>query len=419
MNMKIFTDNIDANCKAQLDQLTKLPIFSESKIRIMPDCHAGKGAVIGFTSTYDDKVIPNIVGVDIGCSISAYKYKKYKELNLPEFDSYVKTHIPAGMKVHDHKTYNGKLEFLTCFNKLKNIDRIYDGVGTLGGGNHFIELDVGDDPDYFYVVVHTGSRNLGKQVADYHQHIAWLLFHNSRNEPDDLKLLLEPILNEYKSRPDWSRENIKLREELGAKLDAIRAEYRSRPGFPPDGMEWLEGIYCQNYLNDMDVCIDYSKSNHLNIQFELMDYICDNGYGKCVESYTSMHNYIDTDTRIIRKGATDASGGKPCIIPMNMRDGTLICRGKGNPDWNFSAPHGAGRIMSRSQAFKELSLDDFKSSMQGIYSSTVVQDTIDEAPMVYKPAEEIKALIKDTVEIEDVIKPIYNFKAAESQPKWK
>ena len=414
-DVKIFTDNIETTAIEQIERLLTIPAFSGCKIRIMPDVHAGAGCVIGFTGDLGDKVIPNIVGVDIGCGILVQPFTCMKEIDYHALNEFILHHIPSGRNYRDNKyvplpqkymdAYRESKDLikqLRCYRELKETKRLNLSIGSLGGGNHFIELDK-DESGLFYLVVHTGSRNLGKQVADIYQKLAvkcqsgWAKLMEEQNR----------LIAEYKQA---GRKN-----ELQDVIRELHNSFKMRkPTIPPD-LSYLEGSYCEDYLYDMRLCQKWAKINRRMITGLIMDYLISQGYADMCEDdlqFESIHNYI-SDDNIIRKGAISANAGEKCIIPLNMRDGSLICIGKGNGDWNCSAPHGAGRIMSRSQAFQNISLDDYARSMQGIYTECVNEETKDESPMVYKPKDEIIRNINDTVSVVNVIKPVYNFKEAE------
>ena len=414
-DVKIFTDNIETTAIEQIERLLTIPAFSGCKIRIMPDVHAGAGCVIGFTGNLGDKVIPNIVGVDIGCGILVQPFTWMKAIDYHALNEFILHHIPSGRDYRDNKyaplpqkymdAYRKSKDLIKqmrCYRELKETKRLNLSSGSLGGGNHFIELDR-DECGVFYLVVHTGSRNLGKQVADIYQKLAvkcqsgWAELMEEQNR----------LIAEYKQ---VGRKN-----ELQDVIRNLHNSFKMRkPTIPPD-LSYLEGSCREDYLHDMRLCQQWAKINRRMITGLIMDYLISQGYAELCEDdlqFESIHNYI-SDDNIIRKGAISANAGEKCIIPLNMRDGSLICIGKGNEDWNCSAPHGAGRIMSRSQAFKSISLNDYANSMQGIYTECVNEGTKDESPMVYKPKDEIIDNIRETVDIVNVIKPVYNFKAVE------
>lgn len=416
-DFKVFTNNVDFPCLQQTEELLKQEAFKNTKVRLMPDTHAGKGAVIGFTAKMNDKIIPNIVGSDIGCGMLLVKLTKIK-LDLENLDKEIKKDIPLGAMMYDKPVTHFKdLDKILFFNPTKMFlntvgttkgsagiiaDKFELQIGTLGGGNHFIEIDEDEQGDR-YLVIHTGSRNLGKTVSEYYQNLAVEYQSGIHDYIEERKRLVE----EYKSQ---GRQ-----KEIQKALKELEDEYKnSNPKIPKD-LCYLEETLKDFYLHDMEICQKYAILNReiiakriINCINRVMGYNLD--FDKCGH-YHTIHNYIDFDDMVIRKGAINAEKGKEILIPMNMRDGSLICIGKGNPDWNNSAPHGAGRIMSRGKAKLELSLEDYENSMEGVYSSTVNMHTIDEAPMVYKPMKEIMENIKDSVEIIKVIKPIYNLKA--------
>lgn len=414
-NVRIYADNIEGSASEQIKELLAIDAFSRCKIRIMPDVHAGAGCVIGFTGDLGDKVIPNIVGVDIGCGILVQPFACKGEVDCHALNEFILHNIPSGRNYRDnryaplpqiyidvYREAKDIIKRLRCYRELKETKRLNAAIGSLGGGNHFIELDK-DECGMTYLVVHTGSRNLGKQVAQIYQKLAvkcqsgWAELMEEQNR----------MIAEYKTagRKDELR-------------DAIRQLHNSfkmrKPTIPPD-LSYLEGAYREDYLHDMRLCQLWAKMNRSLIVNLITDYFIQQGHMEAKTNdlaFESVHNYIGDDN-IIRKGAIAAYKGQKCIIPLNMRDGALICIGKGNAEWNCSAPHGAGRIMSRSQAFKSISMDDYRASMKGIYSECLSEETKDESPMVYKPKDDIIGNIHDTVDIVNVIKPIYNFKAAE------
>ena len=358
---KVFTDALETSAEGLIRAFCDQPFSADSKIRIMPDVHAGKGCTIGTTMTVKDKVVPNIVGVDIGCGMLTVKLKD-KRVDLPALDSFIRQSIPYGRDVRErsHRSH-GRLDLsdLRCVKKI-DTRRAKESIGTLGGGNHFIEIDK-DEEGGLYLVIHTGSRNPGLRVAEYYQKIA------------------------YQACGGKAQNEI------------------------PFGLAYLCGDELENYLHDMAFMQRFADLNRTVIKEVILEGMKLKEEG----SFTTVHNYIDTETMILRKGAVSAQKGEKLLIPMNMRDGSLICTGLGNEDWNCSAPHGAGRLMSRREAFDSFTLSDFKKAMEGIYSTSVQRDTLDECPMVYKPMEEIMQGIRDTAAVESIIRPIYNFKAGE------
>lgn len=394
-NLKIFTKNIEEKAIKQIDELLEQEPFKDCKVRIMPDVHAGKGCVIGFTADLGNKVIPNIVGVDIGCGMLCVELGNI-ELNLEKLDNIINEHIPAGRNIREQKLIDfEKINELYCLRKLKESKKFNRAIGTLGGGNHFIEIDI-DVEDNKYLVIHTGSRNLGKQVADYYQNFAIELCSGK----EELFKKKEKIIKEYKEQGRKS--------EIQQALKDLEKEYKNNNPDLPKDLCYLEGKYREMYLHDMRICQEYASLNRCYIARTIL---LNMGMQIYQKHFETIHNYISFEDNIVRKGAISAKKGEKVLIPINMRDGSIIAIGKGNEDWNNSAPHGAGRIMSRMKAKETFKLDDFKESMKGIYTTSVVEETIDEAPFVYKPMQEIIDNIQDTVEIQKIIKPIYNFKA--------
>ena len=393
-DLKIFTNNIEDEAVRQIDLLLEQEPFKDCKVRIMPDVHAGKGCVIGFTADLGDKVIPNIVGVDIGCGMLCVELGNI-DIDLEKFDNIVNEYIPAGRNIREVKlTDFEKIKDLYCLRELKETNKFNKAIGTLGGGNHFIELNV-DDENNKYLVIHTGSRNMGKQVADYYQNLAIELCSGK----EEMWKRKAEIITTYKEQGK--------KQEIQRALKKLEKEYKDNQPELPKELCYLTGEYREDYLHDMQICQEYASLNRKYIALKIL-----NKYGIiAMNKFETIHNYICFEDNIVRKGAIRANKGEKVIIPINMRDGSIIAIGKGNEDWNNSAPHGAGRIMSRMKAKETFKLDEFKKSMEGIYTTSVVEETIDEAPFVYKPMQEIIDNIKDTVEIEKIIKPIYNFKA--------
>lgn len=393
-NLKIFTNNIEDEAVKQIDLLLEQEPFKDCKVRIMPDVHAGKGCVIGFTADLGNKVIPNIVGVDIGCGMLCVELGNI-DIDLEKFDNIVNEYIPAGRNIREVKlTDFEKIKDLYCLRELKETNKFNKAIGTLGGGNHFIELNV-DDENNKYLVIHTGSRNMGKQVADYYQNLAIELCSGK----EEMYQKKDEIIKTYKEQGR--------KQDIQKALKELEKQYKENQPDLPKELCYLTGEYREDYLHDMQICQEYASLNRKYIALEIL-----NKYGIiAMNKFETIHNYINFEDNIVRKGAIRAKKGERVIIPINMRDGSIIAVGKGNNDWNNSAPHGAGRIMSRMKAKETFNLDEFKKSMEGIYTTSVVEETIDEAPFVYKPMQEIIDNIKDTVEIEKMIKPIYNFKA--------
>lgn len=386
----IYTDKLEEKAKEQIIEMCDQEFLKDSKIRIMSDVHAGAGCTIGTTMTLKDAVVPNYVGVDIGCGMHVSKLKD-KSIDLDQLDATIYKYIPSGRDVRNDIHLDAlklKLEDLKCV-KYVNINRGYQSIGTLGGGNHFIEVDK-DKEDNLYLVIHSGSRHLGYEVADYYQKQAMLSLNAHSHK--DIQQLIKTLKEEGKE------------SEIQKVLEEIKKENKE---VSKDKVGYVQGELFDDYLHDMKIMQEFAKVNR-----EVMNkIICEELKLEVVETFTTIHNYIDIDQMILRKGAVSARKDEKLIIPMNMKDGSLICIGKGNDEWNQSAPHGAGRIMSRSQAKKELDLNEYKEMMKDIYTSCVSTDTIDEAPLAYKKMDEIVKHIHDTVDIVEVIKPIYNFKA--------
>lgn len=391
---KIFTDNIDKTTMRQIYGILSSPVSANSHIRIMPDCHAGAGCVIGTTMKITDKVCPNIVGVDIGCGVLTSDLGKI-DLDLEKLDNFIKRAIPHGFSVHNSERPGSHfvIKQLHCKEHLKKMDRLLASMGTLGGGNHFIEVDK-DDEGNNYLVVHTGSRNLGYQVAQYYQKLATKRVEDRFKKIKDNEV--KALIKELKSQGRQKEIKVEIK-----KLDLKRDWSKE--------LDYLEGKDLQEYLEDMELCQWFASINRSAISNRILEFL-----GLPVENiskFDTVHNYIDVEEKILRKGAVSAQKDKKLIIPINMRDGALICKGLGSEDWNYSAPHGAGRLLSRSQAKKTFVEEEFKETMKGIYTTTANQNTIDESPMAYKPIEDIINNIGETVEIIKRIRPIYNFKA--------
>lgn len=399
-DLKIFTKNVEQEAVDQIELLLAQDAFKDCKIRIMPDVHAGKGCVIGFTADLGNKVIPNIVGVDIGCGMLCVSLGQ-RDIDFDKLDKVIRSYVPSGRDVHEGRIIRfEELQDLKCYRELRDTKRIERSSGTLGGGNHFIEVDVAED-GYKYLVIHTGSRNLGKQVADYYQNLAFELMSGK----DKLYEEQDRIIKEYKAAGRKS--------EIQNAIAELHRNFKAvNPNIPKD-LCYLEGKYREDYLHDMRICQKFAYMNRVMIAQIICNHM---GWGvdaDMPEYFECIHNYIDHDSNIVRKGAISAKYGEKVLIPINMRDGCIIGTGKGNEDWNCSAPHGAGRVMSRTKAKELVSLEEFEKSMDGIYTTSVNQSTIDESPMAYKTLDEIVENIKDTVDVLAIIKPVYNFKASE------
>ena len=398
---KVFTDNVESTAQSQIIELCNQDFTQGGKIRIMPDTHAGSGCVIGFTADLGDKVIPNIVGVDIGCGMTTVELGK-TNIDLQKLDEIIRKFVPCGKNTHEGRVIKfDKLLEVNCYRELKDTKRIERSIGTLGGGNHFIELNK-DSQDNIYLVIHSGSRNLGKQVADYYQNMAIEL----RSGKEEFYKEKESIIKEHKS--------LGKRDLIQSALRQLDKKFKNaQPDYPRE-LCFLTGVWREKYLHDMNICQEYAKLNRLT----MVKIILKNIFGHELNNvdfniFHTVHNYINFKDNIIRKGAISAYKDEKVLIPINMRDGSILGIGKGNIDWNCSAPHGAGRLMSRRKAKELVNLEEFEKTMEGIYTTSVGMSTLDEAPMVYKPIQEILDNIGDTVDIIDIIKPIYNFKAGE------
>lgn len=385
---------VDDEAIKQIRRMCDYDITKDSKIAIMPDVHAGKGCTIGTTMTIVDRAVPNIVGVDIGCGMYTVNLGKV-DMDFEKIDE-AAHFIPSGKNVWEGKREKFDLTRLHCYRELKDTKRLGRSLGTLGGGNHFIEVDQAADGTK-YLVIHSGSRNLGKQVAELYQKLAVNL---SRGYGDYLEKRDE-IIRTYKEQ---GRRN-----EIQEALKQLHWQvYESETPIPED-LCYLQGKYLEDYLHDVEICQEYARRSR-----EIMAEIILERTGLVAgEAFHTIHNYIDTQEMILRKGAIAAHDGEKVLIPINMRDGSVLAVGKGNGDWNYSAPHGAGRIMSRKQAKQSLSLEEYQKTMEGIYTTSINEKTLDEAPMAYKSLDDIIDVIKESVDVIDVMKPIYNFKASE------
>ena len=383
---------IEEEAIEQIRRMCDYEFTAGSRIRIMPDVHAGKGCTIGTTMTITDKAVPNIVGVDIGCGMYTVKLGK-TDIDFAKFDE-AAHFIPSGMNVWEGRQEHFDLEQLRCYRDLKDAKRLERSLGTLGGGNHFIEIDESADGDK-YLVIHSGSRNLGKQVAELYQKLAVDL---SKGKEEYFKKRDE-IIRTYKEQGK--------RKEIQAALKQIKWERKE--SMIPEDLCFLYGPYLEDYLHDVEVCQRFARRN----REKMAEILLERTGIAAGEAFHTIHNYIDTEEMILRKGAIAAHAGEKVLIPINMRDGSVLAVGKGNAEWNYSAPHGAGRIMSRKAAKDKLSLEEYRETMKGIYTTSVNEATLDEAPMAYKSLDDIIDVIRDSVDIIDVMKPVYNFKASD------
>lgn len=378
----------------QIRRMCDYDITAGSKIRIMPDVHAGKGCTIGTTMTIVDKAVPNVVGVDIGCGMYTVNLGR-TDINFEKMDEACHF-IPSGRNVWEGRQERFDLTELRCYRELKDTKRLGRSLGTLGGGNHFIEIDEAENGTK-YLIIHSGSRNLGKQVAEIYQKLAVDLdrgygeYFEKRDE----------IIRTYKEQ--------ERRSEIQAALKELHFQvYESNPSMPDD-LCYLSGKYLEDYLFDVEICQHFARRSREKMAEIILERTGMTG----TESFHTIHNYIDTEEMILRKGAIAARKDEKVLIPINMRDGSVLAVGKGNPEWNYSAPHGAGRVMSRTKAKEVLSLDEYRNEMAGVYTTSVNENTIDEAPMAYKSLDDIIDVIRESVDVIDVMKPIYNFKASE------
>ena len=376
-----------------IDQIARMCDYdftAGSRIRIMPDVHAGKGCTIGTTMTVHDKVVPNIVGVDIGCGMYTVNLGK-QEIDFARLDE-AAHYVPSGMNVWESRQARFDLERLRCYRSLKDARRLERSLGTLGGGNHFIEVDQAADGTK-YLVIHSGSRNLGKQVAEIYQTLAVDLNKGKETYFEER----DKIIREYKAAGR--------RKEIQAALEEI--SWNARETTMPEDLCYLYGKYLEDYLYDVEICQEFARRNREKIAEVLLERTGLQGS----DGFHTIHNYIDTQEMILRKGAIAAHAGEKVLIPINMKDGSVLAVGKGNPEWNYSAPHGAGRLMSRRTAKEQLNMEQYRELMKGVYTTSVCEETLDEAPMAYKSLDDIIDVIRESVDVMDVLKPIYNFKA--------
>ncbi|MBC2360179.1 RtcB family protein [Listeria welshimeri] len=380
----VYTDNIDDNTIGQIITLCSQPFVKDSKIRIMPDTHGGKGCVIGTTMTIQDKIVPNLVGVDIGCGLYVVKLKPGKlKMSFDKLDKVIRERVPSGSRTHDKAIDDFDLDDV--------IAPIHRGcasrsIGTLGGGNHFIEVNQGSDG--IYLVIHSGSRVLGKEIAEYHQEVAY-------KKLDSLRKELKVAATKAKKTG-----SLKMVNDFMSDRELVKLDY---------DLSYVTGSDLENYLNDMEIAQRFAARNrYVMAQIILKAMKWDKAV---ISSFDCVHNYIDINNHMLRKGATSAQLGEQIIVPLNMRDGSILATGKGNPDWNYSAPHGAGRMLSRSNAKAQISLESYQKAMKDVWTTSVSKKTIDEAPKAYKSARQLLADVEDTMEIQEIIKPLYNFKA--------
>lgn len=390
---KVFTNNIDEATVSQIESFLNEELTAQANVRIMPDCHAGKGAVIGTTMKVTDRVVPNLVGVDIGCGMLCVEIGK-QAVDFAKLDSVIRTLVPSGQSIRTHAhEFVGNIELDSVLAPFTKEVAIHS-LGTLGGGNHFIEMNETEDGRLF-LVIHSGSRHLGTRVANYHQ-----------------KKAIESLSFDKKGMNDLIA---KLKSEgRQTEINEAIKSYQSVQSIVPNELAYLQGSLMEDYFNDLKIAQDFAKWNRAAMVQVILEAMKFNEVGRI----DTVHNYIDLEHMILRKGAISARKDEMVLVPINMRDGSLLAKGKGNDDWNQSGPHGAGRILSRTRAKELLQLNDFTDTMKHVYTTSVSQDTIDESPFAYKTMQEIIDNTADTIEIQSVLKPIYNFKAAEFQG-WK
>lgn len=394
-----YANIIEDEAAEQIRRMCDHALTENSRVRIMPDVHAGKGCTIGTTMTVTDKACPNVVGVDIGCGMYTVRLAE-KEIDFAKLDE-VCHFIPSGMNVWEGRKEKFDLTSLRCFRSLKDSRRLERSLGTLGGGNHFIEVDKASDGT-LYLVIHSGSRNLGKQVAEIYQQLAVDL---NKGIGEYLEAR-EEIIRTYKEQGRKS--------EIQTALKQLKWDKKRKEASVPEDICWLYGEYLDDYLHDVEICQAFARRS----REKMAEILLERTGLTAAEAFHTVHNYIDTDERILRKGAIAAHEGEKVLIPINMRDGAVLAVGRGNPEWNFSAPHGAGRVMSRTKAKETLSMEAYAAAMAGIYTTSVNEATLDEAPMAYKSLDDIIGVIAESVDILEVIKPVYNFKASDEVP-WK
>ena len=387
-----YTPELEELAAKQIKAVCDQAEFAGCKIRIMPDVHAGKGCTIGTTMTIQDKIVPGMVGVDIGCGMETVELAEH-EIDFDKLDELIRKEIPYGREVRDTlHALNAEIDLtqMRCADQV-NLNRAMRSIGTLGGGNHFIEVDRSEDGRLF-LIVHSGSRHLGTEVAEYYQNEGRRALWGGANYQ------IQEVIAQLKAEGRF--------KEIQKTISALRTEHEL--SIPKD-LAYVEGKLFEDYIHDMKITQQFAMLNRK----AMVDVIMTGMGFTAVEAFTTIHNYIDTDAMILRKGSVSARAGEKLLIPINMRDGSLICVGKGNQDWNCSAPHGAGRLMSRRAAFNALSMEEFKREMEGIYTTCVLPDTLDESPMAYKSMDEIIDQIGPTAEIVERIRPVYNFKAAD------
>ena len=387
-----FAKTIEPEAREQIRRMCDYEFTRNAKVRIMPDVHAGAGCTIGTTMTVVDKAVPNVVGVDIGCGMYTVKLAE-RDIDFSIVDE-AAHYVPSGRNVWEGRQEQFDLTELYCYRQLNDTRRLNKSLGTLGGGNHFIEIDRSSDGTN-YLVIHSGSRNLGKQVAEYYQRLAIDLSHGK----EELFERQEQLIANYKA--------LGKRKEIEAALKELKKSFQAKKSEVPADLCFVYGKYFEQYLHDVALCQKFARRNREMIAHILMK----RAHLTAVDEFHTIHNYIDVDEMILRKGAIAAHKDERVLIPINMRDGSILATGKGNPDWNYSAPHGAGRLFSRSDAKELLDMNEYRQAMEGIYTTSVNESTLDESPMAYKSLDDIVDTIEPTAEIIEVLKPVYNFKA--------
>ena len=426
-----FARVIEDEAVEQIRRMCDTEMTRGSRIRIMPDVHAGKGCTIGTTMTITDKAVPNVVGVDIGCGMYTVKLGKV-DIDFERVDEACHI-IPSGFDTWDGVKWPFDLTELRCYRELRYAKRLNRSLGTLGGGNHFIEIDAAEDGTK-YLVIHSGSRNLGKQVAEFYQQLAIDLNHGK----EEYFAKRDQIIKEYKAAGrkkeiqsalkalKWDRSAKSGNHAMGGvlaqqtnacempvsttvQIKETGVESQKKDADAPDDLCYLYGTYLDDYLHDVVICQRFARENREHMAEVILEHTC----LEAIDAFHTIHNYIDTDEMILRKGAIAAHAGEKVLIPINMRDGSVLAVGKGNPDWNYSAPHGAGRLMSRTKAKNTLTMEEYQATMKGVYTTSVNENTLDEAPMAYKSLEDIIDVIRESVDIIGIMKPVYNFKASD------
>ncbi len=387
-----YAKTIEVEAREQIRRMCDYEFTRDSKVCIMPDVHAGAGCTIGTTMTVVDKAVPNVIGVDIGCGMYSVKLEE-RDIDFAAVDE-AAHFIPSGRNTWEGRQADFDLTALHCYRQLKDTRRLVRSLGTLGGGNHFIEIDRSTDGTN-WLVVHSGSRNLGKQVAEYYQGLAIDLAHGK----EELFERQENLIETYKA--------LGRRKEIQAALKEMNREFKAKRSEVPADLCFVYGKYFEQYLHDVALCQKFARRNR-----EMIAHILMKRAGlTAVDEFHTIHNYIDVDEMILRKGAIAAHNGERVLIPINMRDGSILAVGKGNPDWNYSAPHGAGRLYSRSDSKELLDMEEYRAAMEGIYTTSVNESTLDESPMAYKSLDDILETIEPTADVVEVLKPVYNFKA--------